>query len=109
MSLLLGFESVCLLLGAILPLMKYSPVQRDGVTLYNLMVKENLWDKADPNSGFVPALNQGIYVLTESIGSKVIVFIHFLIFLLLHFSSVALKNSSISCCGPTKGIWQKNS
>lgn len=108
MSLLLGFESVCLLLGAILPLMKYSPVQRDGVTLYNLMVKENLWDKADPDSGSVPALNQEIYVLTESIGSKVIVFIHFLIFM-LHFSSVALKNSSISCCGPTKRIWQKNS
>lgn len=76
MSLLLGFESVCLLLGAILPLMKYSPIQRDSVTLYNFVVKENLQDKADPNSGSFPALNQGIYVLTESIGSKVIVFIY---------------------------------
>lgn len=56
--------------------MKYSPIQRDSVTLYNFVVKENLQDKADPNSGSFPALNQGIYVLTESIGSKVIVFIY---------------------------------
>ena len=74
MSLLLGLESVCLLLGAILLLMKYSPVQRDSVNLYNLMVKENLWDKADPPSGSVPALNQVIYIPSESIGSEVIAF-----------------------------------
>lgn len=65
--------------------MKYSPVQRDSVTLYNLMVKENLWDKADPGSGSVPVLDQGIYILSKSIGSKVIVFICSLSgFLLLH-------------------------
>lgn len=78
MSLLLGLESVCLLLGAILLLMKYSPVQGDSVTLYNLVVKENLWDKADPGSGSVPALGQVIYILSESISSEVVVFICFL-------------------------------
>lgn len=56
--------------------MKYSPIQRDSVTLYNLVVKKNLQAKAGPNSGSVHSLNQGIYVLTESIGSKVIVFIY---------------------------------
>lgn len=75
MSLLLGLESVCLLLGAMLLLMKYSPVQTDSVTLCNWMVKENLWDKADPSSGSVPALNQVIYILNESTGSEVTVFV----------------------------------
>lgn len=45
------------------------------MTLYNLMVKGNLWDKADPGSDSVSALNQVIYILSESIGSKVLVFI----------------------------------
>lgn len=92
MHLLLGFESACLLLGAILLLMKYSLVQRDNVTLYNLMVKENLWGKADPCSGSVPALNQVIYNLGECMGSGVIMFILFLIFLQL----------LIFCHGPEK-------
>lgn len=45
--------------------MKYSPIQRDSVTLFNLMVKEDLQGKADPDSGSIPAQNQGIYVLSS--------------------------------------------
>lgn len=65
----MGLESACLLLGAILLLMKYSLVQRDSVTLYNLMVKEN------PSLGSVLALNEVIYILSESIGSEVVAFV----------------------------------
>lgn len=73
------------------------------MTLYNLMVKGNLWDKADSGSDSVPDLNQVIYILSELLSSKVLVFIWSLrCCFSCMFSVVALKNSLISCQGPTK-------